>query len=85
MERYSAPLKIDRTKKIPFYETELPSNIPTEDIPFYYVTQDGDRLDLLAYKFYRTSTKWWVLAKANNLVNGSITVPAGTTLFIPNV
>lgn len=85
MERYSTSLKIDTSKNIPYYTPVIPTRIPSEDIPFYYITQDGDRLDTLSYKFYRTTTKWWVLAKANNLVNGSMAVPMGTKLFIPNV
>ena len=85
MERYTTPLETDTTKKIPYYKTVLPTSIPSEDIPFYYVVQDGDRLDTLSYKFYNTTENWWMLAKANNLANGSMAVPIGTILFIPNV
>ena len=85
MERYTTTLEIDTTKKIPYYPTVLTTTVPSEDIPFYYVVQDGDRLDTLSYKFYKTVDNWWILAKANNLVNGSMAVPIGTKLFIPNV
>lgn len=85
MERYTTPLEIDRTKKIPYYNTVIPTRIPQENIPFYYVTQDGDRLDTLAYKFYQRIDYWWVLAKANNFADGSMAVPIGTRLFIPNI
>lgn len=85
MDKYTTPLTIDRTKNIPYYTTVIPASIPSEDIPFYYVTQDGDRLDTLSYKFYNTTANWWILAKANNLVNGSMAVPIGTRLFIPNI
>lgn len=85
MQRYTTVLSVDNTKNIPYYTTVLPSRIPLEDVPFYYITQDGDRLDILSYRFYKTSEKWWVLAKANNLANGTMAVPIGTRLFIPNV
>jgi phage tail protein X len=85
MERYTTPPNIDSTKKIPYYSTVIPAAIPSEDIPFYYVTQDGDRLDMLSYKFYGTPDNWWILAKANKLANGSMAAPQGTSLFIPNV
>lgn len=85
MERYTTSLKIDTSKKIPYYNTVIPTEIATEDIPFYYIVQDGERLDTLSYKFYKTTANWWVLAKANNLVNGSMAVPIGTKLFIPNI
>jgi phage tail protein X len=85
MERYTTSLKIDTSKKIPYYTTVIPKRVPSEEIPFYYVTQDGDRLDTLSYKFYSTTANWWILAKANNLANGSMSIPMGTRLFIPNV
>jgi phage tail protein X len=85
MERYTTRLNIDVSKKIPYYTTVIPTKVPSEDIPFYYITQDGDRLDTLSYKFYGTPNNWWVLAKANNVANGSMAVPIGTTLFIPNI
>lgn len=52
MERYTTTLEIDDTKNIPYYKTVIPVGIPDEDIPYYYITQDGDRFDTLAYKFY---------------------------------
>lgn len=30
-----------------------------------YQVREGDRLDLLAMKFYRNPRKWWLLADAN--------------------
>jgi nucleoid-associated protein YgaU len=30
-----------------------------------YQVREGDRLDLLAYKFYRNPRKWWLIADAN--------------------
>ena len=85
MDKYTTPLTTDTTKKIPYYNTAIPTRIPSEDIPFYYVVQDGDRLDTISNRFYKTPNNWWILAKANNLANGSMAVPIGTRLFIPNV
>jgi hypothetical protein len=85
MDRYTTPLTLDITKKIPYYKTTLVSKIPMENIPFHYVSRNGDRWDSLSYRFYGTSQRWWILAKANNMLDGSIAVPEGTTLFIPNI
>lgn len=85
MDKYISPLVVDTTKKIPYYETAIPSAVPTEDIPFYYIAQDGDRLDSISNLFYKTPDNWWVIAKANNIANGTIAVPGGTKLLIPNV
>ena len=32
---------------------------------FEYVAKEGDRLDLLAFRFYRTPRKWWLICDAN--------------------
>jgi hypothetical protein len=85
MNRYTTPLNIDSSKSIPYYQTSILSTIPTEDIPFYYITQDGDRLDTISNLFYKTPSKWWIIAKANNLANGSVGLEGGIRLFIPNV
>jgi len=85
MERYIDSPVVDNTKGPPYYETVLLSDIPPEDVPFYYITQDGDRLDTLSNVFYKTADNWWVIAKANNLVNGSLAIPPGTKLLIPNI
>ena len=85
MNRYITPLEVDTSKAVPFYKTDIVTKIPSEDIPFYYITQEGDRLDTLSSIFYNTPDNWWVLAKANNLANGTIAIPAGTKLFIPNL
>ena len=85
MEKYISPLTIDDTKGPSFYNSAIPAPIPQEDVPFYYLTQDGDRLDTISSLFYNTPNNWWVIAQANNLANGTIAIPAGTQLFIPNI
>lgn len=85
MEKYQSQLITDASKKIPYYQTALLSDIPMEDIPYYYITQENDRLDTISNLFYKTPTKWWIIAKANNIANGSIALPGGLRLFIPNV
>jgi nucleoid-associated protein YgaU len=83
MNRYNALVPSEGTRK--YYLTALPTTIPEEAVPFYYTAAAGDRLDMLAHRFYKTPTKWWVIAKANNLANGSLAIPAGMSLLIPNI
>ena len=52
MNRYIIPLQIDTTKNVPYYKTDIVTPIPSEDIPYYYVTQEGDRLDTISSLFY---------------------------------
>lgn len=47
------------------------------------VSQEGDRLDLLAKEFYGDETFWFAIARANNLGKGSMNVPAGLIIKIP--
>lgn len=68
-----------------FYSTGIPAPVPEETVPFYYRTRDGERLDAISHKFYKTPNYWWFIAKANNLANGTISVPAGTVLRIPTI
>jgi len=49
----------------------------------YIFAREGDRLDLLADEFYDDTTAWFILALANNLGKGSLNVPAGIQLRIP--
>lgn len=86
MDKYIESLEQIKLKNSPaYYAISLPSSIPIEELPFFYQVRQGDRLDTLSQLFYNTPNKWWVIAKANNLVNGSIAVQEGTQLFIPNV
>lgn len=85
MNKYKNDLIIDVTKGIQYYLSALPEKVPMDDVPFYYITRAGDRLDTLSNAFYKTPNKWWVIAKANNIVDGSIALPTGLKLYIPNI
>ena len=49
------------------YQTTIHRQIPKRDNDIYVITQHGDRLDNLANQFYKDSSLWWYIAKANNL------------------
>jgi hypothetical protein len=51
----------------------------------YIISREGDRLDLLATEFYDDPRWWWILAEANNLGKGSMYVPPGIQIRIPDV
>lgn len=64
------------------YNTIFYSKIPKDDNDIYVITQEGDRLDLLANQFYNDPTLWWYIARANNLK--FITLEPGVSLRIPS-
>jgi len=47
------------------------------------LSQEGDRLDLLAKEFYGDETFWFTIARANGLGKGSMAVPPGIVIRIP--
>ena len=47
------------------------------------ISQDGDRLDILASKYYNDQSLWWVIATANNLNDASLSIEPGIQLRIP--
>jgi hypothetical protein len=49
----------------------------------YITTTTPDRLDKLANDFYGDSQLWWIIASANGLGKGTLTVPANITIRIP--
>jgi hypothetical protein len=84
MNRYdNTPIKITSQGKR-FYKQKFYPNIPLSDTDEYVITTIGDRLDTLAYSYYRDSTLWWIISIANNnITKGSIFPEPGTQLRIP--
>ena len=86
MSRY-ADTKINKVKidssnnSVQKYETTIYQEIPETNDDIFVVTQEGDRLDNLASRFYGNPQLWWFIARVNNLKTNNI--PAGTSLRIP--
>ena len=49
----------------------------------YIISEKGDRLDLLANKYYGDQTMWWIIATANNINDATFYVEPGIQLRIP--
>jgi phage tail protein X len=65
------------------YKSKIYPNIPLSDEDTYVATETGDRLDTLAYQYYKDSALWWIIAAANNIHNAPIGLKEGTILRIP--
>lgn len=65
------------------YRPKIYPNIPLRDEDIYVATETGDRLDTLAFDFYKDSTLWWIIAAANNIHNSPFAFEDGTILRIP--
>ena len=71
----------DTGKKVSSYDTTYYNSVPKRDDDMYFIAQQGDRCDILAYEFYKDPTLWWFIARVNNLK--TMNIPAGTKLRIP--
>ncbi len=66
-----------------YYKPTIIPNIPLSDSDIFINPKPGERLDLLAHKFYGNSNLWWIIAKANELTNGTIGLSTEKKLRIP--
>ena len=66
-----------------YFGTRLYPNIPITSSDMYVVTNESDTLDNLAFKYYKNPSLWWIIAQANNIGKGKLSVPVGLQLRIP--
>ena len=84
MERYSNASTLKTSTGVDYKKSQFYPNIPLSETDEYVITTIGDRLDNLAYSYYRDSTLWWVIAAANNNATSGFLFPVpGTQLRIP--
>jgi len=79
MDRY----RYTKTTASKFNTSRLPS-LPVTSTDLYIFSREGDRLDLMANTFYNDPHLWWIIADANNLGKGSLIIPPGLQIRIPN-
>ena len=72
----------DRPKVV--YKTVVYPNIERHVSDIYIDILQEDRLDNLAYKYYKDTTLWWVIAEANKIGKGSLFVKPGQRIRLPN-
>ena len=66
------------------YRPTIYPNIPLDDNDVFLWTKEGDRLDNLAFKYYKDPSLWWMISKANsNIDYGKVALNAGIQIRIP--
>jgi len=80
---YNEVLKVKETKKNYLQSTIYPKIKPNNN-DFYIISEQGDRLDLLANKYYGDPTLWWIIATANNINDATFYIDEGIQLRIPS-
>ena len=75
-------LKKNKDGKRVFKPTMYPK-IPIRDSDVFIYPKFGDRLDILAHKYYGDVSLWWIIAKANNLDKAEIGLNVEKQIRIP--
>jgi len=66
------------------YKTVKYPIIPRSNGDLYVITQEGDRYDRLALRYYDDTNLWWVISSANaEYSQNSLYPPLGIQLRIP--
>ena len=84
MTRYNSDRNIkNRYDGKRFFGTRSYPNIEPRETDVIYITNETDYLDSLAYKFYKDSSLWWIIALATTLGNGRLSLESGLQIRIP--
>ena len=65
------------------YMTTYYPNIPFDSSDIYIVASEQDYLDSLAKKYYGDESYWWIIANANGIGQGKLSIPLGKQIRIP--
>tara|TARA_R100000406_G_C3049042_1_gene108258 strand:- start:115 stop:414 length:300 start_codon:yes stop_codon:yes gene_type:complete len=84
MARYSSTKILKQATKKRRFATTIYPNIPVSADDVYIRTTSPERLDNLAFQFYKDVDLWWIIAQANEIGKGTLIVPQDTLLRIPS-
>jgi len=83
MRRYDSIMTSIRWDGKRVYNTTTYPVIIPDSTDIQVISNEGDYLDILAYKYFGDPTLYWIIALANNLGKGRLSIPPGTNLRIP--
>jgi len=82
-DRYSNIVQKQRWDGKRVYVTTHYPEIPQSSSDIYIVSNDTDYLDILAHKYYGDASLYWIIALANNIGKGRMSVEGGLQIRIP--
>lgn len=83
MKRYSNIPTSNRWDGKKVLNTTHYPDIPVKDSDIFVISNDGDYLDTMSFKYYKDPTLWWIIALANNIGKGRMSVEGGLQIRIP--
>jgi phage tail protein X len=76
--------KLDTENKRRYYDSLIDPVIEKNIDDIYVVTSVGERLDLLAWKYYQDPELWWIISAANpELRKDSLYLEPGIQVRVP--
>lgn len=85
MARYSSISVLNDDGGKRYYKGVIYPEIPFSFEDQYVITNEGDRFDILANRYYDDSSLWWVISIANRELNqNSYYITPGTQIRIPS-
>lgn len=83
MNRYENIQIVKNASKVRYYTDNKYPDIPLSETDLYLIVAAGDRFDLLAYRYYKDTSLWWIIPTANNLSCDSMFPDIGIQIRIP--
>ena len=85
MKNRLSNISIERKNQVRYYRGIKYPNIDLSINDIYIITTSGDRLDLLAFRFYKDIRLWWIIATANRDIirRDSYSLKPGLEIRIP--
>lgn len=83
MKRYDSTSMSSRFDGKRVYTTTQYPAIKALNSDVVIISNEGDYLDSLAYKYYGDPTLWWIIALANNIGKARMSIEPGLQLRIP--
>jgi hypothetical protein len=65
------------------YNSARPINIDPSPTDITVTADETDRMDVMANNVYGEASDWWRIAAANKRVNGTLHLPPGAQIVIP--
>ncbi|MDD1725056.1 MAG: hypothetical protein LUQ07_08000 [Methanospirillum sp.] len=65
------------------HQVKRTRRIPAVTGTLIHTVRETDRLDLLAYTYYKDPTKFWLICDANNVMHPSDLLVPGKKIIIP--
>jgi len=83
MSRYNQINTFRTEEGRPYKTNAIYPFVPEDPEDIYIITSEEDRYDILARKYYKDASLWWIIASNNTQQRASLKINPGVQLRIP--